>query len=85
MVRELICIVCPRGCHLKVDSDNLKVSGNGCIRGEKYGVSEVTNPVRTVTSTMKVDNGELKLIPVKTVFKFIVLHQKVKDCEFKRI
>ena len=31
---DLICIVCPKGCHLKVDEENgYKVTGNGCPRG----------------------------------------------------
>ena len=37
-MRELICITCPKGCHLKVDEENdYKVTGNGCPRGAIYG------------------------------------------------
>lgn len=66
MKRELICICCPKGCHLKVDIDNNSISGNGCKRGEEYGINEVKNPVRVITSTVKVKNGELPVVPVKT-------------------
>ncbi|WP_338627147.1 DUF1667 domain-containing protein [Clostridium baratii] len=66
MVKELICISCPMGCHLKVDVDNKTVTGNTCKRGEVYGLNEVTNPVRVVTSTVKVNGGELPVVPVKT-------------------
>ena len=66
MDKELICICCPRGCHLKVNIEENKVSGNSCKRGESYGLTEVTNPVRVVTTTVKVNNGELKVLPVKT-------------------
>lgn len=66
MVKELICISCPMGCHLKVDVDNKTVTGNTCKRGEIYGLNEVTNPVRVVTSTVKVNGGELPVVPVKT-------------------
>lgn len=66
MIKELICISCPMGCHLKVDVDNKTVEGNTCKRGEIYGLNEVTNPVRVVTSTVKVNGGELPVIPVKT-------------------
>ncbi|AIY82290.1 MAG: DUF1667 domain-containing protein [Clostridium baratii] len=66
MVKELICISCPMGCHLKVDVDNKTVTGNTCKRGEIYGLNEVTNPVRVVTSTIKVNGGELPVVPVKT-------------------
>ena len=64
-VTELICINCPRGCHLKVD-DQLNVSGNFCSRGAAYGKQEVTNPTRTVTSTVRISGAELPLCPVKT-------------------
>ena len=66
MIKELICINCPMGCHLKVDVENKTVTGNTCKRGEVYGINEVTNPVRVVTSTVKVNGGELPVVPVKT-------------------
>lgn len=66
MEKELICICCPKGCHLKVDAENKSVQGNGCNRGIEYGINEVTNPVRVITSTVKVENGELPVVPVKT-------------------
>ena len=54
-MKELICIVCPRGCHLTVDENNgYAVTGNSCKRGEEYGKAEVTNPGRTVTSSVSV-------------------------------
>lgn len=64
-VTELICINCPRGCHLVVD-EHLNVTGNFCPRGEAYGKQEVTNPTRTVTSTVRIEGAELPLCPVKT-------------------
>ena len=66
MIKELICISCPIGCHLKVDTETMEVTGNTCKRGKVYGINEVTNPVRVVTTTVKVKNGELPVIPVKT-------------------
>ncbi|MDK0965640.1 DUF1667 domain-containing protein [Clostridium perfringens] len=66
MVKELICIVCPRGCHLKVDTELEKVSGNTCKRGEIYGLNEVKNTTRIVTSTVKIDGCDNIVVPVKT-------------------
>lgn len=66
MEKELICICCPKGCHLKVNIDEEKVTGNGCKRGVEYGINEVTNPVRVITTTAKVENGVLPVVPVKT-------------------
>ena len=64
-MKELICIVCPKGCHLKVD-DNLNVTGNACARGVKYGIDELTNPTRMLTSTVVIVNGEIPRLPVVT-------------------
>ena len=67
-IRELTCIRCPMGCQLTVtmDGDNVTVTGNTCPRGAEYGKNEVTNPLRTVTSSVRVTGGELPLVSVKT-------------------
>lgn len=64
-MKEFICIVCPRGCHLRVD-DNYNVSGNSCVRGEKYGKQEAIDPKRTLTSTVKIKSRLIKRLPVIT-------------------
>ncbi len=50
--RELICIGCPLGCPLTVrlDGEQMEISGNTCKRGEDYARKEVQNPTRIVTS-----------------------------------
>lgn len=64
---ELICIVCPKGCHLHVDEENdYRVTGHSCRKGQVYGRQELINPVRTITSTCKIAGGNLPRIPVKT-------------------
>lgn len=66
--QELICIVCPKGCHLTlemVDGD-YQVTGNLCKRGATYGVKELTNPTRVLTSTVKVVNSIHRRLPVVT-------------------
>ena len=64
-MKELICITCPRGCHLLVD-DDLNVTGNTCPRGVIYAKAELTHPVRMVTSTVVVDSKVECRLPVKT-------------------
>ena len=53
-MREVICIVCPKGCHLHVsqnaETGEYEVRGATCDRGMDYGIKEVTNPVRVLTS-----------------------------------
>ena len=54
---NIICITCPKGCHLSVDENNdYAVTGNACPRGEIYGKNELKNPVRVVTSTVRVED-----------------------------
>lgn len=64
-MKELICIVCPKGCHLKIDQ-KLNVSGNSCPRGVKYAIDELTNPTRMVTTTILIRNGVISRLPVMT-------------------
>ena len=64
-MKELICIICPRGCHLTVD-DELNVSGNTCPRGAVYAKQELTHPTRTLTSTVRVVSNTEAMLPVKS-------------------
>ena len=64
---DMICIVCPKGCRLKVDAQNgYKVTGHGCARGEAYGREELINPLRVITSTVRIAGARHRRCPVKT-------------------
>lgn len=67
-VTNITCIVCPMGCSLQVTKleNGYKVEGNTCKRGEKYGIEELTNPKRVITTTVKLNGSYLNLLPVKT-------------------
>lgn len=66
-MKELICIVCPKGCHLKVDENNdYSVTGNSCERGIEYGKNELINPMRVITSTVRIEGALHRRCPVKT-------------------
>ena len=66
-MRELTCIVCPKGCRLKVDeTQNLRVSGNSCPRGEEYARAELTSPTRALTSTVRIEGALYRRCPVRT-------------------
>lgn len=68
MKKELICIVCPRSCHLaaEFDGSNWSVSGNMCPRGREYALQELTDPRRTVTAVIPCENSDRKFVPVRT-------------------
>ncbi|PCG20338.1 DUF1667 domain-containing protein [Brachyspira sp. G79] len=79
--KELTCICCPMGCALSVEMDGnqvTSVSGNTCKRGDTYARDEVVRPVRMVTSIVKIKNGKLKMLPVKT--KEPIDKSRINEC-----
>lgn len=78
---ELICIGCPLGCMVAVETEAGEVksiTGHTCKRGEEYARKEVTNPTRIVTSTVMVEGGHLDMVSVKT--KNDIPKGKIFDC-----
>jgi len=65
-MKELICIVCPNGCHLSASDDGSSVTGAGCARGKAYAKKELTNPTRVLTSTVRVNSKTHRRLSVKT-------------------
>ena len=66
---KIICISCPIGCRMTIQSKNGKITsiiGNACPKGIKYAEEEFINPLRILTTTVKVIGGELPLMSVKT-------------------
>ena len=61
------CTTCPMGCTLTtvIKDGIISVSGNSCPRGKAYAESEATNPVRTLTTTVRSSSGGV-MIPVRT-------------------
>ena len=64
-MKQLTCIVCPVGCHIQIDQ-HLKVVGNKCPRGESYAVLELTDPRRTLTTTVRTRSKLTPRLPVKS-------------------
>ena len=67
ITKELTCIICPLGCELQIELEGnevISVTGNTCNRGDSYARTECTNPQRTVTSTVRCENGGV--VAVKT-------------------
>lgn len=68
--RELVCVACPLGCPITVTFDEngevASVTGNTCKRGDAYARTEVTNPTRMLTTTVRVLGSEAYVVPVKS-------------------
>ena len=68
MTRDFTCIVCPNGCEITVEYEGknvLSVTGNLCKRGEAYVKQELTDPRRTIASSVAVEGGVLPLASVR--------------------
>ena len=66
--KDIRCIICPTGCLVHVENINgeLIIEGHSCKRGEEYAREEFVAPKRILTTTMRVENGFLPLIPVRS-------------------
>ena len=66
-MRELVCIVCPKGCTMKIEEKDgeICVTGNSCKRGASFAVSEMTEPKRTVCTTVRTVFKDAPVIPVR--------------------
>ena len=66
-MHELVCIVCPRGCtmHIEEKDGETVVIGNTCKRGERFAISEMTEPKRTICSTVRTSFDAVPVLPVR--------------------
>lgn len=81
MIKEMICIGCPMGCSMEgsMEQDEVvEVKGNSCKRGEEYAKKECTNSTRILTSSIKVLQGEIRMLPVKTAVD--IPKEKIWEC-----
>ena len=67
-MKELYCITCPTGCLLTVtqQGDEFHIEGNGCKRGIDFAITEMTNPTRSLTTTVRTVFPEVPVLPVRT-------------------
>jgi CxxC motif-containing protein len=67
-VKQLTCIVCPNGCRISAElrDGRYEFSGNKCPRGADFAKTELTAPVRSVTTTVRTTFNYMPALPVKT-------------------
>lgn len=86
--KQLICVNCPKGCHITVDLENGKpvnVSGYTCEQGKKYAMQETIDPMRVLTSTVKLENGTLNVLPVITEHEIPLRLWKIAMKEISKV
>jgi CxxC motif-containing protein len=67
-MKKMVCIECPQGCVLTVDTDTkpIGITGNKCPKGIKYAIFEIESPERLLTSSVLTEGLVLKMVPVRT-------------------
>ncbi len=89
--RSFTCIICPNGCSIEAEYEGDKVlcvTGNKCRRGAEYAIQELTDPRRTIASSVEVEGGELPLcsvrltnpVPKKDIFRVMEEIRKLHIC-----
>jgi len=76
MNREFTCIMCPTGCDIEAEIKDtgvppedgpviLRITGAACVRGHAYVENELKNPLRIVTSSVRVTGGNDPITSVR--------------------
>ena len=67
-MKQLTCITCPIGCRITVDTAGGKYvfSGNQCKRGAEFAETELTSPMRSLTTTVRTAFPGVPVLPVRT-------------------
>ena len=68
MKRTFTCIVCPNGCEIDTEYEGntvLSVKGNLCPKGKTYVTQELSDPRRTIATSVRVTGGILPLASVR--------------------
>ena len=82
---KLTCIMCPMGCEMEIikNNENYTVTGNSCIRGERYAIQELQSPTRMITALVKTKKGvasvkTTNLVPKDKIFDVLSEINKLK-------
>jgi len=66
-MRQITCIICPIGCRLTINiNGKVFINGNKCQKGADFAMTELTSPVRSLTTTLRTIFPEVPVLPVKT-------------------
>jgi CxxC motif-containing protein len=68
MTKNMVCFICPKSCLLsaqEIDGE-IRVKNNRCRRGAEFAAKEIGDPERILTSTIRVNNGVLPLVSVRS-------------------
>jgi CxxC motif-containing protein len=67
-MKHITCITCPVGCRITVDTvgGEYVFSGGKCPKGAQFALTELTAPMRTLTTTVRTAFPAMPVLPVRT-------------------
>jgi CxxC motif-containing protein len=66
---HFVCVVCPIGCEIDVVHDGSKIismEGNKCEKSTEFVSQELIEPMRILTTTIRIEGSRWPVIPVRT-------------------
>jgi CxxC motif-containing protein len=67
--RHFVCVVCPVGCEIDVIHDGSKIismEGNRCEKSEEFVSQELIEPMRILSTTVRIEGSRWPVVPVRT-------------------
>lgn len=67
--KHFVCVVCPVGCEIDVVHDGNKIismEGNKCEKSEEFVTQELIEPMRILTTTVRIEGSRWPVVPVRT-------------------
>ena len=65
MKKQLVCVNCPKGCRITVTFEQERITdiiGYSCEQGKNYAAQESVDPMRILTSTVRIHYGCFRLL-----------------------
>lgn len=66
---HFVCVICPIGCEIDVIHEGdriISMEGNKCKKSEEFVSQELIEPMRILTTTVRIQGARLPVIPVRT-------------------
>ncbi len=67
--KHFVCVVCPIGCEIDVVCEGRKITsmeGNKCEKSVEFVTQELIEPMRILTTTVRIQGARWPVIPVRT-------------------
>ena len=67
--KRFTCVTCPVGCEVDVELQNgsiVSIKGNKCDKVKEFVLQELKEPMRVLTTTVRIEGAKWAMLPVRT-------------------